>query len=208
MPTETLTITDDRTGRVYKVPIADGAIRAADLRQIKVADEDFGLMSYDPAFLNTASARARSRTSTATRGSSATAATPSSSWPRRLRFLEVAWLLRTASCPTRAEYDEWVHDITYHTYVHENIRKFLEGFRYDAHPMAMLISAVAALSTFYPEAHATFDDPDVRNISIMRLLAKVPTIAAFCYRHRGPAVRLPRQRPRLTSRTSSRWSRG
>jgi citrate synthase len=177
-----LTITDSRTDKSYAIPIADGAIRANDLRQIKVDADDFGMMSYDPAFLNTASCRSAITFIDGDRGILRYRGYPIEQLAEKASFLEVAWLLRNGELPTQPEYDKWVHDITYHTYVHENIKRFLEGFRYDAHPMSMLCSTVAALSSFYPEAKNIFD-PDQRYVSIIRLLAKVPTMAAFIYRH-------------------------
>jgi citrate synthase len=181
--TGNLDVTDARTGENYTFPIADGAIRAADLRKIPGGTEDgMGLLSYDPAFLNTASCRSAITYIDGDRGILRYRGYPIEQLAEGATFLEVAWLLRHGELPAQAEYDEFVRDITYHTYVHENIRKFLEGFRYDAHPMAMLNSAVAALASFYPESRNIFD-AEQRNISIVRLLAKVPTIAAFSYRH-------------------------
>src|SRR4249919_3156769 len=148
-----------------------------DLRQIKVADDDFGMMSYDPAFMNTASCRSAITFIDGDKGILRYRGYPIEQLAERASFLEVAWLLRHGELPTQPQYDAWVHDITFHTYVHENIKRFLEGFRYDAHPMSMLGSSIAALSAFYPEAKNIFD-PASRDISIVRLLAKVPTIAA------------------------------
>ena len=187
MATETATaaldVTDARTGKTYNLPINDGAIRANDLKKISTGDEDDpGLLSYDPAFLNTASCRSAITFIDGDKGILRYRGYPIEQLAEDSTFLEVAWLLRHGELPNQSEYDQFVHDITYHTYVHENMRKFLEGFRYDAHPMAMLNSAVAALSSFYPSSRNIMD-PVERNISIIRLLAKVPTIAAFCYRH-------------------------
>ncbi|MEO5589102.1 MAG: citrate synthase [Gemmatimonadaceae bacterium] len=188
-PTETLAppggleTTDSRTGKSYNLKITDGAIRANDLKQISTGDEDDpGLLSYDPAFLNTASCRSAITYIDGDKGILRYRGYPIEQLAADSSFLEVAWLLRHGELPNQGEYDQFVHDITYHTYVHENLRKFLEGFRYDAHPMAMLNSAVAALASFYPSSRNIFDETE-RNISIIRLLAKVPTIAAFCYRH-------------------------
>jgi citrate synthase len=139
-------------------------------------------MTYDPAFMNTASCRSAITFIDGDVGILRYRGYPIEQLAEGARFLEVAWLLRKGELPSQTEYDKWVHDITYHTYVHENIKRFLMGFRYDAHPMAMLASAVAALSSFYPEAKA-IHDPEQRYISIIRLLAKLPTLAAFCYRH-------------------------
>src|SRR5215216_3074388 len=180
--TDALEIRDTRTGKSYTAPIADGVIRANDLRQIKVDPQEFGLMSYDPAFMNTASCRSAITFIDGDKGILRYRGYPIEQLAEGATFLEVAWLLRNGELPSQHEYDNWVHDITYHTYVHENIKRFLEGFRYDAHPMAMLCSSVAALASFYPEAKNIFD-PDQRYISIIRLLAKVPTLAAFIYRH-------------------------
>jgi citrate synthase len=178
-----LEITDSRDGSSYSVEIKDGAIRAADLRRIPGGTEDaLGLLSYDPAFLNTASCRSAITYIDGDRGILRYRGYPIEQLAEGASFLEVAWLLRHGELPSQQDYDDFVRDITYHTYVHENIRKFLEGFRYDAHPMAMLNSAVAALASFYPESRNIFD-AEQRNISIVRLLAKVPTIAAFSYRH-------------------------
>src|SRR5215218_5076481 len=187
MATETTTagldVTDARTGKTYSLPITDGAIRANDLKKISTGEEDDpGLLSYDPAFLNTASCRSAITFIDGDKGILRYRGYPIEQLAEDSSFLEVAWLLRHGELPNQKEYDQFVHDITYHTYVHENMRKFLEGFRYDAHPMAMLNSAVAALASFYPSSRNIMDERE-RNISIIRLLAKVPTIAAFCYRH-------------------------
>ena len=182
-PPGTLDVTDGRTGKSYALPITDGAIRANDLKQIKTGDaDDPGLLSYDPAFLNTASCRSSITFIDGDKGILRYRGYPIEQLAESSTFLEVAWLLRHGELPNQKEYDSFVHDITYHTYVHENMRKFLEGFRYDAHPMAMLNSAVAGLASFYPSSRNIMD-PVERNISIIRLLAKVPTIAAYCYRH-------------------------
>ena len=183
-----LEIRDTRTGRTYSAPIlppgteGDVAMRGMDLRQIKVEAGEFGLMSYDPAFMNTASCKSAITYIDGDNGILRYRGYPIEQLAESASFLEVAWLLRNGELPSRAEYDGWVNDITYHTYVHENIRKFLEGFRYDAHPMSMLCSSVAALSAFYPEAK-DIHDPATRNVQIVRLLAKLPTLAAFAYRH-------------------------
>ncbi len=179
---DTLEVRDSRTGKTFTLPIVDGTIRATDLRQIKVDDDDFGLMTYDPAFMNTASCRSAITYIDGDKGILRYRGYPIEQLAERATFLEVAWLLRKGEQPSQMEYDKWVHDITYHTYVHENVKRFLMGFRYDAHPMSMLASTVAALSSFYPEAKE-IHDPEQRYISIIRLLAKVPTLAAFCYRH-------------------------
>jgi citrate synthase len=178
-----LEIKDTRTSKTYNVPVADGAIRAVDLRKIKTdAPDDSGLMSYDPAFLNTASCRSAITFIDGDKGILRYRGYPIEQLAENATFLEVAWLLRHGELPTMQEYDQFVHEITVHTYVHENMRKFLEGFRYDAHPMAMLNSSVAGLAAFYPSARNIFDETE-RNMSIIRLLAKTPTLAAFSYRH-------------------------
>jgi citrate synthase len=180
---DTLEIRDQRTDKSYNIAITDGAIRASDLKQVKTADDDDpGLLSYDPAFMNTAACRSAITYIDGDKGILRYRGYPIEQLAEGSTFLEVAWLLRHGELPNQAEYDQFVHDITYHTYVHENLRKFLEGFRYDAHPMAMLNSSVAALASFYPSSRNIYDERE-RNISIIRLLAKVPTIAAFCYRH-------------------------
>jgi citrate synthase len=180
---DALEIRDTRTDKTYTVPISEGAIRAADLKKVKTDDaDDPGLLSYDPAFLNTAACRSAITFIDGDKGILRYRGYPIEQLAEGSTFLEVAWLLRHGELPDQSEYDQFVHDITFHTYVHENLRKFLEGFRYDAHPMAMLNSSVAALASFYPSS-AHINDPTERNISIIRLLAKVPTIAAFCYRH-------------------------
>src|SRR4029079_14029336 len=172
-------ITDKRTSRTYNVPVADGAIRATELKKIKTDDpDDSGLLSYDPAFLNTASCRSAITFIDGDKGILRYRGYPIEQLAENATFLAVAWLLRHGELPNQQEYDQFVHDITFHTYVHENFRKFLEGFRYDAHPMAMLNSSIAGLASFYPSARNIFDETE-RNISIIRLLAKTPTIAAF-----------------------------
>ena len=178
-----LEITDTRTGKTYEVPIAECAIRAPEIKKIKTDDpNDSGLVSYDPAFLNTASCRSAITYIDGDKGILRYRGYPIEQLAENATFLEVAWLLRHGELPNQQEYDRFVHEITFHTYVHENFRKFLEGFRYDAHPMAMLNSSIAGLASFYPTARNIFDETE-RNISIIRLLAKTPTIAAFSYRH-------------------------
>jgi citrate synthase len=180
--TDTLEIRDSRTGKSYSVPITDGTIRAQDLRQIRVDDSEFGMMSYDPAFMNTAACRSAITFIDGDQGILRYRGYPIEQLAEQATFLEVAYLLRHGELPTQPQYDTWINDITYHTYVHENIKRFLEGVRYDAHPMSMLASSVAALSAFYPEAKNIHDEQG-RYVSIIRLLAKLPTLAAFCYRH-------------------------
>ncbi len=177
-----LEIKDSRTGKIYTVSITDDTIRTADLRQIKVKDNDFGMMGYDPAFMNTASCRSSITYIDGDQGILRYRGYPIDQLAEKASFLEVAWLLRHGELPTQAEHDQFTHDITFHTYVHENIKQFMEGFRYDAHPMAMMTAGVAALSSFYPTAK-NVHDPRERDFAFIRLLAKMPTIAAFAYRH-------------------------
>ncbi len=179
---DTLSVTDRRTGREYELPITDGTISAPDLRQIKVNDDDFGLMAYDPAFLNTASCRSAITWIDGDKGELWYRGIPIEELCERSTYLEVAYLLIFGELPTRDQLDGWVHDITIHTFVHENIKKFVEGFRYDAHPMGMLLASVGALSTFYPEAKE-IDDEQERYMATIRMIAKMPTLAAFAYRH-------------------------
>jgi len=182
-PAGTLDVTDSRTSKSYQIPIEQGAIRASELKKIKTTQpDDPGVVSYDPAFMNTASCKSAITFIDGDKGILRYRGYPIEQLADSASFLEVAWLLRHGELPTQAEYDQFEHDITYHTYVHENIRSFLQGFRYDAHPMSMLQSAIAAMSSFYPDARQIFD-PEQRNIAVIRLLAKTPTIAAFSYRH-------------------------
>src|SRR3954471_7502909 len=186
--TGTLDIKDSRTDKSYSVKILQGGVEgdtaspAMDLRQIKTSPDEFGLMTYDPAFMNTASCKSAITFIDGDKGILRYRGYPIEQLAEKATFLEVAWLLRHGELPTQPEYDTWVHDITFHTYVHENIKTFLQGFRYDAHPMSMLCSAVAALSSFYPSAKNIYD-PEERNLAIIRLIAKLPTLAAFAYRH-------------------------
>jgi citrate synthase len=177
-----LAVTDSRTGKTYHLPIEDGAIRALDLRQIKTSEDDFGLLSYDPAFMNTASCRSRITFIDGDRGILRYRGFPIEQLAEKSNYLEVAYLILNGELPTRAQYEEWVFNVTHHTMIHENVKEFLAGFRYDAHPMGMLLSTVGALSTFYPEAKA-IHDPLVRRKQVWRLIAKIPTLAAFAYRH-------------------------
>jgi citrate synthase len=177
-----LEVTDSRTGHSYCLPIVDGAIRAADLRQIKVGDDDFGLLSYDPAFVNTASCRSAITFIDGERGILRYRGYPIEELAERSSFLQVAYLLLRGRLPSNDEAAAWAQEITQHTFVHENIKKFIDGFHHDAHPMGILVSTVGALSTFYPGAKEIFDD-DHRQQQITRLIAKMPTLAAFAYRH-------------------------
>ena len=179
---DTLTVTDNRTGESYEVGIEDGTVKAMDFRQIKVSDDDFGLMTYDPAFTNTASVRSAVCYIDGEAGVLEYRGYPIEELCERSSYLEVAYLLIYGELPTQEQLDEWIFEITHHTFVHENIKKFVEGFRYDAHPMGMLLATVGALSTFYPDAK-NIDDELERHMAAVRLIAKVPTLAAFAYRH-------------------------
>ena len=182
MPENTLTITDNRTGQSYNVPIEDGTIRAMSLRQIKTGPEDFGLMTYDPAFMNTASCRSSITYIDGDLGILRYRGYPIEVLAERCTFLEVAYLLLYGELPAQSELKTWMHDITHHTMLHEATKKFMEGFRYDSHPMVMFVSTVAALSSVYPEARQVHDAEN-RMLQIKRLIGKVPSIAAFSYRH-------------------------
>ena len=182
MPKNTLSVTDNRTGKTYELAIDNDTIKATDLRQIRVKDEDFGMMSYDPAFGNTASCKSRVTFIDGEKGILRYRGYPIEDLAKKSNFLEVAYLLIHGELPNKSQYDSWVHDITHHTYVHENIRKLMDGFRYDAHPMGMLLATVGALSTFYPDAKDIFDT-DIQKLEMRRLIAKTPTIAGFSYRH-------------------------
>jgi citrate synthase len=177
-----LRITDSRTGRSYEIPIIDGAIRAIDLRQIKASEEDFGLLSYDPAFLNTASCSSAITYIDGDAGILRYRGYPIEELARQASFLDVAYLLLHGQLPGKDESAAWTSEVTNHTYVHENVKKFIDGFHHDAHPMGILVSTVAALSTFYPEAKAVTDQAR-QHEQIVRLIAKMPTLAAFAYRH-------------------------
>ncbi len=191
MGKNTLSITDNRTGKTYEIEVTDGTIRTMDLRQIKVSDDDFGVMGYDPAFTNTASCRSRITFIDGEKGILQYRGYPIEQLAEQSTFLETAYLLIHGELPMQPQQDDWVESITHHTFIHENIRKLLEGFRYDAHPMGMLVSLLGALSTFYPEAKA-IRDPEVRKHQIHRLIAKTPTLAAFAYRHsRGLPLAYP-----------------
>jgi citrate synthase len=179
---DTLTVTDNRTGKTYEIPIEDETIRATELRNIKVNDDDFGLMTYDPAYMATASCRSAITFIDGDKGILEYRGYPIEQLAEKSTYLEVAYLLVHGSLPTQAQLDEWTHEITIHTFVHENVKEFMQGFRYDAHPMGMLLASVGALSTFYPEADA-IHDRDIRYLQVIRLLAKMPTLAAFAYRH-------------------------
>src|SRR5947207_75972 len=177
-PAGTLHVTDSRTGRSYDLPITDGAIRALDLRQIKVSDDDFGLLSYDPAFMNTASCRSAITFIDGEKGILRYRGYPVDELADSVTFLDVAYLLLRGELPGKEESAGWADEITRHTYVHENVKKFIDGFHHDAHPMGMLVSSIAALSTFYPGAK-DIPNADDRNLRAVRLIAKIPTLAAF-----------------------------
>src|ERR1035437_468410 len=182
MPENTLTITDNRTNKSYTVPVENGTIRAMDLRQIKTGSDDFGLMTYDPAFMNTASCRSSITYIDGDKGILRYRGYPIEVLAERCNFLEVAYLLLHGELPTEKELNAWVYDITHHTMLHETTKKFMEGFRYSSHPMAMFVSTIAALSSVYPDAKQ-IHDPANRMHQIQRLIGKVPSIAAMSYRH-------------------------
>jgi citrate synthase len=179
---ETLTVTDNRTGETYEVEITDGSVRAMDLRQIKVDEDDFGLLTYDPAFTNTASCRSAITYIDGDAGILEYRGYPIEQLAEKSTYLEVAYLLVHGELPTQQQLDDWTDEITIHTFVHENVKGFMQGFRHDAHPMGMLLGSVGALSTFYPDANQ-IKDPDNRHLQTIRLIAKMPTLAAFAYRH-------------------------
>jgi citrate synthase len=181
-PSDTLTVIDNRTGLSYELPITDNTIRAMDLRKIKASESDFGLESYDPAFVNTASCRSAITYIDGDAGILQYRGYPIEELAERSNFLEVAYLLIYGELPTKPQYDEWHYQITHHTFVHENIKKFMEGYHHDAHPMGMLLGTVGALSTFYPDAKE-IESARSREIQTHRLVAKMPTLAAFAYRH-------------------------
>jgi len=180
--TNTLTITDNRSGKTWDLPVEDGCIRATDLRQIKVQPDDFGLVSYDPAFLNTAACRSAVTYLDGERGILRYRGYPIEDLAENCSFLETAYLLIYGKLPTEPQLTEFAGQVTQHTMIHENTKKFMDGFHYDAHPMGMLVSTVAALSTFYTDSK-NIHEPAARNLQILRLIGKMPTLAAFAYRH-------------------------
>ncbi|MEE9136949.1 MAG: citrate synthase [candidate division NC10 bacterium] len=182
MAKETLTVTDNRTGKTYEIQIDHGAIRATDLRQIRVSEDDVGLLSYDPAFMNTASCKSAITFIDGEKGILRYRGYPIEQLAERSTFLETAYLVLHGELPTGKQLEEWAYNITHHTMIHENIKKFIDGFHYDAHPMGILVGTVAALSTFYPDAKGILDTAN-RQKQIYRLIAKMPTLAAFAYRH-------------------------
>ncbi len=179
---DTLSITDHRTGKEYELPITNGTVRAMDLRQIKVDDDDFGLMTYDPGFTNTASTKSTITFIDGDKGILEYRGYPIEQLAERSTFLETSYLLLNGELPTADQLAAWIDEVTLHTIIHENVKKFIDGFRYDAHPMGVLVSGIAALSTFYPEAKQV-RDATVRRMQSRRLIAKMPTLAAFAYRH-------------------------
>jgi citrate synthase len=179
---DTLTITDNRTGKTYELPIQDGTIRATDLRKIRTSEDDFGMMTYDPAFMNTAACRSSITFIDGDKGVLLYRGYPIEQLAEGSDFLETAYLILFGELPKQGQLEAWTREVTLHTMLHENIKKFLEGFRYDAHPMGMFLSTVGALSTFYPDAKNIFD-PESRRLQTIRLIAKVPSIAAYAFRH-------------------------
>jgi citrate synthase len=182
MAENTLTVTDNRTGQSYEFPIENGAVRAMEFRKIKANEGDFGLLLYDPAFMNTASCQSRITFIDGDRGILRYRGYPIEQLAEKSTYLETAYLLVFGELPTRSELANWSHEITFRTIIHEKNKRLMEGFHYDAHPMGMLVSTVAAMSTFYPESKNIFDEED-RVVQIHRLIAKMPTVAAFTYRH-------------------------
>ena len=179
---ESLTVRDNRTGQEYDVPILDGTIRAADLAGIRTADEEPGVAVYDPGFVNTASCRSAITYIDGDKGILEYRGYPIEQLAENSTYLEVAYLLTHGELPTKDQYETWVHEITYHTFVHENIKTFMQGFRYDAHPMGMLLASVGALSTFYPESR-NLTDTSIRHMQVVRMIAKMPTLGAWAFRH-------------------------
>src|ERR1700716_3609138 len=179
---ETLSVTDNRTGRSYEIPIEDGTVRSLAFRDIKVSDDDFGLMTYDPAYTNTASCRSAIPFLDGEAGVLEYRGYPIEQLAEKSTYLEVAYLLVNGELPNQQQLDEWKHEITIHTFVHENVKTFMQGFRHDAHPMGMLLGTVGALSTFYPDAK-DIENLESRRLQTRRLIGKIPTLAAFAYRH-------------------------
>ncbi len=178
----TLTVRDNRTGEEYEIPITDGTVRATDLGQIGRSDDEPGLAVYDPGFTNTASTRSAVTYIDGEKGILEYRGYPIEQLAEKSTYLEVAYLLIHGELPTKEQHEQWVHDITFHTFVHENLKSFMQGFRYDAHPMSMLMSSVSALSSFYPEA-SRIKDEGIRHEQIVRLIAKMPTLGAWSFRH-------------------------
>src|ERR687895_516593 len=181
MASETLTVIDNRTGKKYEIPIQNGAIKATDLFQIKVTDDD-GIVSYDPGFMNTASCQSRITFIDGDKGILRYRGYPIEQIAEKSTYLETAYLILYGELPNKSQLDEWTHNITFHSIIHENIKKLIDGFHHDAHPMGIVLSTVGALSTFYPEAKKIFDKKS-RRAQTYRLISKMPTLAAFAYRH-------------------------
>ncbi|MGH3448529.1 MAG: citrate synthase, partial [Nocardioidaceae bacterium] len=179
---ESLTVRDNRTGTEYDVPITDGAIKAADIGKIKVTENEPGIALYDPGFVNTASCRSAVTFIDGERGILEYRGYPIEQLAEKSNYLEVAYLLVHGELPTKAQYESWEHQVTFHTFVHENLKRLMEGFRYDAHPMGMLLSSVGALSTFYPESRS-IHDANMREMQVIRMIAKMPTLGAWAFRH-------------------------
>jgi citrate synthase len=179
---DSLSVTDNRTGQTYELEVTDGTIRATELRNIKVSEDDFGVMAYDPAFMNTASCRSAITYLDGENGVLEYRGYPIEQLAEKSTYLEVAYLLVEGELPNEKQLQDWVDEITIHTFVHENVKSFMQGFRHDAHPMGMLLGSVGALSTFYPDANE-IKDPENRHIQTIRLIAKMPTLAAFAFRH-------------------------
>ncbi len=179
---DSLTVRDNRTGTEYDVPILDGTVRASDLAQIRIKEDEPGIAVYDPGFVNTASCRSAITFIDGDKGILEYRGYPIEQLAEKSSYLEVAYLLVHGELPTKEQFEAWEHQITFHTFVHENVKSFMEGFRYDAHPMGMLLASVGALSTFYPESRNIFD-PNVRQMQIIRLIAKMPTLGAWAFRH-------------------------
>src|ERR1700735_5468537 len=182
MSEQTLTVTDNRTGKTYELPVTDGTVRAMDLRQIKTGEDDFGLMAYDPAYTNTASCRSAITYIDGEAGILQHRGYPIEQLCEHSSYLEVAYLLINGALPSSEQLERWIGEITIHTFVHENVKDFMQGFRYDANPMGMLVASVGALSTFYPDANKIKEER-VRAIQIIRLLAKMPTFPSLAFRH-------------------------
>jgi citrate synthase len=198
MAADTLVVTDQRTGKTYELPIVDGAIRAVDLRKIKKDERDFGLMAYDPAFMNTASCRSSVTYLDGDAGILRYRGYPIEQLAEKCSFLEVAWLLLFGELPNSSQLKGWEEEVRHHTLLHENIKQIIDAFRYDAHPMGILISVASALSTFYKDA-SDVKNPQTRRLQAVRLLGKMPTIAAFAYRHSlGQRVTYPDNRASYT----------
>src|SRR5918995_4615802 len=179
---DTLTITDNRTGKTYQIPIQAGTNKATDIRQVKMTPDEFGMMTYNPAFMNTAACKSRITFIDGDKGILQYRGYPIEQLAELSDFLETAWLILFGELPSDKEYQTWTRQITMHTMLHTNIAKLMEGFRHDAHPMGMFISTVGAMSTFYPEAKEIFSQ-ESRRLQTIRLIAKVPSIAAYAFRH-------------------------